>query len=306
MSWDQARSLLVEAEPAVAPAVAGFVTVRGEPVFAHHPERVFDLASLTKVLCTSEVALRLVAAGRLSLDDPHPALQIGQTVARLMQHSAGALWWKELYLLGDRAAILHAARTEPLAHAPGEDHVYSDLGFLTLGALLEEATGQRIDALWSGPLRWGDPRAEPTEGGLQGVVHDENARAMGGIAPHAGLFGTAPEVAQVANRWLDGSIPGAAEAFRRRGAGSHRLGWDGPSGSMSSAGSRPPKDAIGHTGFTGTSVWMSPEHGIVAVLLTNRVVYGRDPEAIRKLRFRWHQAVWDTLVPARKVLGAAR
>lgn len=306
MSWDLARSLLVDAEPAVAPAVSAFVTHHGEPVFAHHPERVFDLASLTKVLCTTEVVLRLVAEGRLALDDPHPALQQGQTVARLMQHAAGALWWKELYLLPDRAAILHAACTEPLAHEPGEEHVYSDLGFLTLGALIEQTTGQRIDALWSGPLRWGDPRAEPTEGGLCGVVHDENARAMGGIAPHAGLFGTAPEVAQVANRWLDGSVPGAAEAFTRRGAGSHRLGWDGPSGSMSSAGSRPPRDAVGHTGFTGTSVWMSPANGIVAVLLTNRVAYGRDPEAIRRLRFRWHQAVWDTLLPPRNGLGAAR
>lgn len=295
MTWDRATRLLTDAEPTVAPAVSAVVTVDGSVVYAHRPDRVFDLASLTKVVWTTEAALRLVDAGRLALDEPHPALQPGQTVARLLQHSAGCLWWKDFTGLPDRAAILRAARDEPLVHEPGVEHVYSDLGFLTLGALLEETAAARIDTLGDGPLRWGDATAEPTEHGLRGVVHDENARAMGGIAPHAGLFGRAEEVAAVAGRWLRGDVPLAAVAFARKGAGSHVLGWDTPSGNMSSAGGKPPKDAVGHTGFTGTSVWMSPSRRTVAVLLTNRVAYGRDPAAIRLLRFKWHQAVWDAV-----------
>lgn len=289
--WDELDAILDEAEPRVAPAASALVW-QGRVRYARRPERIFDLASLTKVLCTTSVTMDLAAAGALDLDAPQPDLWPGQTLARLLQHSAGCLWWKDLWRLGDRAAILEAARREPLPHRPGVDHVYSDLGFLTLGGWIEARFG-RIDELWVGPLRWGDPRAEPTEGGLRGVVHDENARAMGGVAPHAGLFGGVEDVLEVCLDVL--ARPWAARAFTGAGAGSHVLGWDRPSGELSSAGPRPPPDAVGHTGFTGSSVWMSPGAGIVAVLLTNRVAWGRDPAAIRALRHRWHQAVWEGL-----------
>lgn len=270
----------------IAPSISAAVWHDGREVFVHHPDRVYDLASLTKVLCTTEVALRH------DLDAPHPLLPDGATPRLLLSHSAGMRWWKDFSSLPDRASIFRAALAEPRDAPPG---TYSDLSFLALGAVLEALGGARIDALWQGPLRWGDPTAEPTENGLRGIVHDDNARAMGGVAPHAGLFGNAREVLAVAVRWLDGDIPRAAEAFAYRGAGSHRLGWDSPSGEMSSAGPRPPDDAVGHTGFTGTSVWMSPSRRIIAVLLTNRVAYGRDPQRIRALRHDWHQRVWDTL-----------
>lgn len=299
------RTPLQAAEGGVAPSVSACVLVHGREVFAWQPARVYDLASLTKVLCTSELALRLCEQGRLSLDGGHPLWQPGLTTRLLLQHSAGCLWWKELWREGSREAVVRAALTEPLVTAPGAAHTYTDLGFLSLGAAVEAEGGGRIDEVYrrlapdaAARLSWGHPDAVPTEGGLQGVVHDDNARAMGGVAAHAGLFGTARDVAAVAQRWLDGEVPLAAAAFADRGRGSHALGWDTPSGNESSAGPRPPADAVGHTGFTGTSVWMSPRHRIVAVLLTDRVFYGRDPVQVRRLRHHWHQAVWDTTVVA--------
>lgn len=296
------RALLEEAEGVVAPSLSACVLVNGREVFAHHADRIYDLASLTKVLCTTEVALRFAADGRLPLDAPHPLWQPGLTARRLLQHSAGCLWWKDLGAeASGREAILRLALSEPLVTAPGAVHTYTDLGFLSLGAALEAVGGARIDALYAreapdaaARLAWGHPDAVPTEGGLQGVVHDDNARNMGGVAPHAGLFGDARAVAFVASRWLEGGVPLAAEAFTAHGAGSHVLGWDTPSGEASSAGPTPPADAVGHTGFTGTSVWMSPSRGVVAVLLTNRVAYGRDPARIRALRHAWHQEAWST------------
>jgi CubicO group peptidase (beta-lactamase class C family) len=305
LSPDPLVDLLHEAEGSVAPSLSA-VVLRGEQaVFVHQPDRVYDLASLTKVLATTELVLRAVEAGALGIDGGHPLWPAGVTTRLLLQHCAGCLWWRELWREGDRAAILAAACQEPLVTPPGTRHTYSDLGFLCLGAALEAEGGARLDVLLeraapavAARLRWGDASAEPTEGGLRGLVHDDNARGMGGVAPHAGLFGTAHDVAAVARRWLTGGVPLATRAFHERGLGSHALGWDTPSGDQSSAGARPPSDAVGHTGFTGTSVWMSPSGDLVAVLLTNRVAYGRDPVRIRDLRHRWHQLVWDRFAPA--------
>lgn len=307
------REPLERAAGTVAPSISACVLLDGQEVFAHEPDRVYDLASVTKVLCTTEVAIRMIADGRLPLDAHHPLWQPGITTRHLLQHTAGCLWWKELWRAGDRAAILRAALTEPLVTPPGQQHTYSDLGFLSLGAAIEAVGGARIDALYStmapdaaARVTWGHADAQPTENGLQGVVHDDNARAMGGVAAHAGLFGTPRAVAAIAERWLDGRVPLAAAAFATRGKGSHRLGWDSPSGAISSAGPRPPADAVGHTGFTGTSVWLSPSRRTAAVLLTNRVAYGRDPARIRALRHEWHQAVWDEVGERLPPPGVAR
>ncbi len=286
-------SLLVAAEGKVAPSLSACVLVRGEVRFLWNPDRVYDLASLTKVLCTTEVALRMHQDGRLPLDAGHPSWPAGVTARRCLQHSAGFLWWKELWHAGGREAIVRAALAEPLVSAPGTHHTYSDLGMIALGAAIEEVGGARIDRLYTPTgLAWGHAAAQPTGEGPDGVVNDENARAMDGVAPHAGLFGTALAVARCGQRWLDGEVRLAPEAFSSRGLGSHALGWDTPSGEVSSAGSAPPVDAVGHTGFTGTSLWMSPALGVVAVLLTNRVALGREPGKIRELRHRWHQAAW--------------
>jgi CubicO group peptidase (beta-lactamase class C family) len=289
------------ARPGVAPAIGAVVTRAGHPIYSYGADRVFDLASLTKVLCTTEVAMRAVASGALSLDAPHPLLPPGVHVRHLLQHASGYPAWRALWGEGSRDAVVAAAVATPRSAPPGVSHVYSDIGFLALGALLEQVGGARIDALYRGSLRWGDPTAEPTfcferSAELRGQVHDRNAAAMGGVAPHAGLFGSAREVVASAQAWLDGRVPGAALAFTSRGPGTHALGWDTPSpGGGSSAGPRPPADAVGHLGFTGTALWMSPSMGVIAVLLTNRVMCGPDLTGIRTLRPAWFQAVWDGL-----------
>lgn len=294
---DPLHTLLEAAEGTVAPAVSAIVTRGSETLFAREPDRVFDLASLTKPLCTAELALRAVAAGALALDAGHPLLPEGVTVRHLLQHAAGYPAWRALWGEGDRAAMLRAAIDTPRPNPPGAVHTYSDLGFLALGAVIEAEGGARLDALWSGDLRWGDARAEPTfceERGalLHGEVHDRNAAAMGGVAPQAGLFGSARETAAATLRWR--TLPLADAAFVERGPGGHVLGWDTPfPPGQSSSGARPPEGLVGHLGFTGTAVWMRPSDGLVAVLLTNRVVMRNGTDAIRALRRGWFQAVWD-------------
>ena len=294
------RQCLVEATGVVAPSVSGCVWVQGREVFAYEADRTYDLASLTKILCTTELVLRLVEQGKLTMDGGHALWPPGVTTRLLLQHASGFLWWKELWHAGSRDEIVKAALAEGLVCPPGTVHTYSDLGFLALGAAVEAEMGQPLDVGWmsvapgiAARFAWGHPAAEPTGEGPTGIVNDQNARGMGGKAPHAGLFGTARAVAAAAQRWLDGQVPLADAAFRTLGIGSHALGWDTPSGDASSAGLRPPLDAVGHTGFTGTSVWMSPSQGVISVLLTNRVAFGRDPVRIRALRSRWHQLAWD-------------
>lgn len=301
MSWPRLRNRLCELEGQVAPSLSAIAWVDGKEAFVHQPEKVYDLASLTKVLCTAEVAFRAAASGALDLEAGHPLLPPGVTPAMCLSHTAGFPWWRDLAddvrRAGEpvtRANIVRAAREAPLVTAPGTAHTYSDLGFIALGDVLEAVGGARIDALWRGPLAWGHPAAEPTEG-ERGVVNDDNARAMGGVAPHAGLFGSARQVLAVAARWLRGEVPVPEGAYSRRGGGSHALGWDTPSGEQSSAGPRPPADAIGHTGFTGTSLWMSPSRRAAVAILGNRVAYGRDPAAIRAARHELHQLAWDAI-----------
>jgi CubicO group peptidase (beta-lactamase class C family) len=228
-----------------------------------------------------------------------------------------------------RASILHAAQAEPLQNPPGSSYRYSDLGFLMLASVLESLGGQRLDALFEqrvlGPsradLRWGWPGAAATEDCphrgrvVVGEVHDLNAWLMGGVSSHAGLFGTAAEVAANAawqlRAWGGRSDEGLdPEVVRRffstKGAGSHRLGWDGvsPGGS---AGERWPRDGVGHLAFTGCSIWMAPQQGFVAVLVSNRlhpeVEGGSVPDApihpryaaFRALRPAVYSAIADAL-----------
>jgi CubicO group peptidase (beta-lactamase class C family) len=231
-----------------------------------------------------------------------------------------------------RAAVL----SEPLEATPGTRPEYSDAGFIALGFLLEAIAGEPLsrlaerrvfaplglsstfylDGLDPGPglaraagrtfapTEWCEHRHEVN----QGTVNDDNAWAMGGAAPHAGLFSTALEVAAFGQAWLDALhggrsiVPAAAAAeFARRDAtpGSTRaLGWDTPSSEGSSLGTRlgrGPRGAVGHLGFTGTSLWIDVGGEVVSALLTNRVHPSRENERIRAFRPLFHDAVAEAL-----------
>ena len=267
---------------------------------------VWDLASLTKALATTPVAIAMVSEGLLDLDAPVckwlPDVPEGVTARHLLSHTAGYPAWtsmaEHLGLGGAgtdavRSEVLRVARTWPLHATPGAQYTYSDLGFLTLCDLLETLGAMRLDGLYeryvrepSGvDLRFGWPRAAATEecpmrGSLvRGEVHDLNAWLMGGVSSHAGLFGTAEDVGAAA-AWQLRSWQGVAKRglakdvvrafWAEECVGSHHLGWDGvsPGGS---AGPLWPKDGVGHLAFTGCSVWIAPRQDLVVAWTSNRL-----------------------------------
>ena len=294
----------------------------------------YDLASLSKVVGTLPAVLALVQAGELSLDDPvrrffsqagwlqTPSLG-DATLRQLLTHTAGLPAWKPLFASAEgRLSALANTLQTPLAHPTGRV-VYSDLGFILLGATVERVSGLRLDVFTRdhvfGPLgltetSYGVPAgaavAATEDCGwrgrlLEGEVHDENAFMFGGVAGHAGLFGTASDLARYAQAWLRLDAPFASaellvEATREHvggkgswGKGGRRgLGWLLP-GPGSSAGQYASSSAYGHTGFTGTSLWLDPVRGRFAVLLTNRVHPSRScGEGIGALRVGFSDAVF--------------
>jgi CubicO group peptidase (beta-lactamase class C family) len=300
------------------------------------PDTIYDLASLTKVVVTTTLAMMLVDEGRFDLDARvsgfFPAFRGGAkdqvTLRHLLTHSGGLAWWGPLYKeLKGKAAYLERIASMELAYAPGSKAVYSDLGVILLGDVVERLAGAPLGELARArvldPLGMRDtlynpdaslvPRIAPTENDpwrgrvLRGEVHDENAAALGGIAPHAGLFGTAPDLARFAAMLLgEGRADGTRlvsratlELFTERAgvpAASRALGWDTPADESgrrssvpgepgySSAGSLLSARSFGHTGFTGTSIWTDPERGLAVVLLTNRVHPTRENNKIRAVR----------------------
>ena len=265
----------------------------------------YDLASLTKVVATLPCILRLCADGALSLDDRvsrfisnagwFQTSSLGNTTIReLLTHTSGLAAWRPVYAdTSDRLTALGNV----LQSAIGERGaiVYSDLGFITLGAIIERITGLRQDVFARKsvfePLGMMDTGYGPVTGAvaatedcgwrntvLRGAVHDENAHRLDGVAGHAGVFGTAADLATYAQAWLaldarlgpqsllnEARREHVADSQRRRG-----LGWL-LRGDDSFAGAYSTLDGHGHTGFTGTSLWIEPNADWFAVLLSNRV-----------------------------------
>jgi CubicO group peptidase (beta-lactamase class C family)/uncharacterized protein YbbC (DUF1343 family) len=288
-------------------------------------DTIFDLASVTKVVATTTVAMTLVDEGRLDLDarvDSFLPRFVGPnkdrvTIRHLLTHSAGIDWWAPLFKeVSGQAAYVERICAMPLVSEPGTVMKYSDLGIILLGEILERVSGKPLETLVrervTGPLGMRDTlyrpgpelrqRIPPTEvdawrGRLvHGEVHDENAFAIGGAAPHAGLFSTAPDLARFAQMLLQGGVYDhrrivsrrTVDTFTRRSTlppGTDRaLGWDTKSVAGSSAGTLFSPTSFGHTGFTGTSLWIDPERELFVVLLTNRVHPTRENNAIRKVR----------------------
>ena len=292
-------------------------------------ETVFDLASLTKVIATTSIAMHQMTAGLIGLDTPVgrilPACAGSAAgliaIRQLLDHSSGLpahlrLWERAR----GREAFCSAICETPLEREPGTASVYSDPGFMLLGFALEASGAGSLDTQFkrlpggdehTGPLLYCPPadlteRIAPTEYDswrgrlLRGEVHDENAAALGGVAAHAGLFGTAEAVGAFARTVLRTfreptalGTPDAMTLFASRTGvpGSSRaLGWD-TALPTSSSGTKMSARAIGHTGYTGTSLWIDPGRDMYAVLLTNRVHPTRTNEKLLPLRGRFHDAL---------------
>ena len=290
-------------------------------------ETVFDLASLTKVIATASIAMRQFEREILMLDarvsDVLPEWRDNEkkavTIRQLLDHSSGMTAHHRIWTdASGREDYRRSIAALPLERAPGMSSVYSDPGFMTLGFVLEVIGGATLDAQFDaiipsipGPLQFLPPpdwleRTAPTEFDpwrgrlIRGEVHDENAYALGGVAAHAGLFGTAGAVGEFARQILQtfqAETPlGRPETMRvfatKTGVpGSSRaLAWD-TALPTSSSGTRLSPGAIGHTGFVGTSLWIDPDRDLYAVLLTNRVHPTRANEKLLPLRARFHDAL---------------
>ncbi len=260
--------------------------------------------------------------------DPDPSWRARITVRMLMLHDSGLPAHRDFYKEAQgHEAVLAKILVEPLVHEPGTQVEYSDLGFILLGEIIERLTGETLAQFAKGhifaPLGMGDTtynppaalraRIAPTELDtdfrkrlLRGEVHDENAFAFGGISGNAGLFSTAGDVAVFAQMLLNGGIyahhrllaRATIQEFTARqaiGNSSRTLGWDVPTPPTSAAGRYFSPSAYGHTGFTGTSLWIDPERDLFVVLLTNRVNPTRANEQIRQARPAIHDAILQAL-----------
>jgi CubicO group peptidase (beta-lactamase class C family) len=294
---------------------------------------IFDLASLTKVIATTTLVMRLVERGALALDDPIRKWirewrgndREDVTVRALLTHSSGLSAWLPFFRdYTGRQEFQHAIASLPLEYRPDTQSIYSDLGFILLGFIVEDAGGRPfasqaaevLASVTSAPLMFNPPAAlrssiAPTENDawrgrrLVGEVHDENCWALGGAAGHAGLFGSAAGVGDFA-RVVLGALAGRdarlatteiVRTFVARysaATGSRALGWDTML-PTSSCGTKISPAAFGHTGFTGTSLWIDPERDLYVVFLTNRVNPTRENTAIQQIRPALHDAVMSAL-----------
>jgi beta-glucosidase-like glycosyl hydrolase/CubicO group peptidase (beta-lactamase class C family) len=298
-------------------------------------ETMYDLASVTKVVATTSAAMKLHDAGLLRLDDPVstflPRFSGGMkdrvTVRHLLDHSSGLPAYRPLYRFpGRRADLVDSLCATPLAADPGDTTVYSDVGMMLLGEVIRVAAGRPLDDFVSEyffrPLgmnntMFSPPPARvfqiaPTELDtvwrkrlIQGTVHDENADALEGIAGHAGLFSTASDLSTFMQMLLRGGVIGdkryvlesTIREFTRPQPpdGVRALGWDMKSPAGSSAGDAFSESSYGHTGFTGTSIWVDPERDLCVIILTNRVYPTRENHNIGRFRPRLHNAVVQCL-----------
>jgi CubicO group peptidase (beta-lactamase class C family) len=313
-------------------------------------DSIFDLASLTKPLATTLAVMIQIAQGRLHLDETieslgDPFLYPGKeemTLRHLLAHTAGFPAWQPYYLELERldrdrkAALRQMVQRESLIHPPGSQTLYSDLGFIFLDWILEEASGRDLHT-WTRehiyqpmglkemgfrPLTAAGPENLEKYAATEdcpwrkkimcGQVHDENTYAAGGVSGQAGLFGTALEIFRLlrelkrahdnpgASRFFDGNL---VRTFWRRQETPEdhprALGFDIPSGTESSAGRFISPNSVGHLGFTGTSFWFDLDRDLLVILLSNRVHSTRSNEKIKRFRPLIHELIFSAVDPSR-------
>lgn len=303
---------------------------------------VFDLASLTKPLATVPALLSLMTEGKLSWNSnlgqifpgKIPEYKKNITIQQLMSHCSGLPahreYFKKLFKMKecDRKKLLFTwIAEEKLVYPPGTNFVYSDLGFMLLGLIIEKVSAKSLEeyiekkiykplGLYSS-LFFAEKRKEKgkvyaatslcpwTAEMLSGRVHDDNCRALGGVGGHAGLFGTIDGVVQWCEHLLS-QIKGREshpsygneilrKAVTKEDSSPWTSGFDTPSGVGSSSGKFFSPSSFGHLGYTGTSFWIDPQKEVIIVLLTNRVHQGINNELIKKFRPLFHDTVMACL-----------
>ena len=293
-------------------------------------DTVYDIASITKAVATTMVVMALVDEGKLDIEAPvskwfHEYGNPPKNRARvrdLLSHSTGLPAWEPFYKAASgKEGVLQSAERAELVDEPGKRSRYSDLGFMLLGAIIERVRGLPLDVAAHRyvfePIGMKDTgyqpdasalsRAAPTGESLwrrrflRGEVHDENAYRMGGVAGHAGLFSTAPDLAQLAEMLLNGgTFRGRRVArsetvalFTRRvdvTESSRTLGWETPPGDRW-AGRWWSDAAFGHTGNTGAVIWIDPKEDVYVILLTNQILVGGESDVFGRVRRETCEAV---------------
>ena len=317
------------------------VALKGLGRFTYEPDSpavqadtIFDLASVSKVVATTPMAMLLYERGQLELEAPVVSLlpeftgddprRDEVTVRMLLAHSSGLPAYERLFERArTRDELLRTALTMPLTAPPGTRAEYSDIGFIVLGELLARLADEPLDRFcqrevfgrlgmartgYCPPAAW-RPLIPPTVDDrafrhrvLQGEVHDENASVMGGVAGHAGVFAPAANVAVFAPAMLNGGRPilrpETLSLFARRQnsppGASRALGWDTPS-QPSQSGRHLSPAAFGHLGYTGTSLWIDPELQLAITLLTNRTWPDHRNQTIKQVRPKFHNLVVEAL-----------
>lgn len=290
---------------------------------------IWDIASITKIVSTTSVALRLVDQGKLDLEAPvrrylprfsgGPKNQV--TVRMLLDHTSGLKSYVPFYQKArrSRARAINLLYAQPLVRVPGDSAEYSDLNALILGLVLEKVSGLPLDQLARRevfqPLGMTQTMYRPPASlrrrtvpsgmwrgrPVPGDLNDQNAVAMGGVAGHAGVFSTGMDLARYAAVWLRSGVgpdgeqwvrPETMKRFLVKGphTGSRLLGWDTPeidpaAEEPSVFGSLISEAGYGHTGFTGTEIWIDPVRDLFLVFLTNRAFDPRVRESAKELKF---------------------
>ena len=352
IDFSAARSVLEKAvSDSIFPGASAIVLKEGKVVWTHQTGRhtydpssasvtagtIYDLASLTKVVATTGVTMKLVAQKILPLDEPVkdfiPEFTGGGkekvTIRHLLTHSAGLKPFDEYSLGSTPDDILSDIIQRPLVYDPGEEYRYSDFGPILLAKICEKVSGKVFEDLASSyifkPLgmesTFFNPdssvfgRVAPTEiderygrGLVHGIVHDERAWQLGGAAGHAGLFSTVDDLAAYAQMMMDEGFYGGRRYFSRSiieeftrkqemPTGSDRaLGWDTRAKEGSWSGDYFSESSFGHTGFTGTSMWIDPVRRIGVILFTNRVHPTRERGGITQVRRDFHNAVMEAIL----------
>jgi CubicO group peptidase (beta-lactamase class C family) len=323
--------VLARGEVVALDGIGGFTY--GQPTEPVNASTMYDLASVTKVIATTSMAMLLYQRGQLSLDQPlvqiFPAFSQGEgsrgqvTLRMLLAHSSGLPGYARLFEVArDREALLHACLRLPLEAAPGSRAEYSDPGFILLGRALEIIAGESLEDFCSReafsplgmtstcfrpPEKWRSA-IPPTEEDLtfrrriiQGEVQDENCFILGGASGHAGLFSNALDPLLYAQSLFDEQLFTAEtiRLFTTRALpadSSRALGWDTPS-QPSSSGRFFSSHSAGHLGYAGTSLWIDFERRLAVVLLTNRTWPHRQSQAIRTIRPAFHDAILQNIGP---------